>query len=177
MRAIISYDPFEHETLRTNLFRTGINPDSSRLLAQLITRMRESHLIQTSSDVIGKTSGRILASQMSLGTDVSQIDSFISSKIQIPEPVIITPDVFYYKNLLCLVVILYSIAFVIFLIELYYVHLNMLSRRLFAVLVQVIHYCYSSLFFRKLSLYLSFLIVVFYLIVGEVLYVRLTNLK
>ena len=118
LRFLIAFDPSEHPVVSAFVFNRLIPHDIFLRSHLILRRMFEANLRPKYQDMLGKAVAETFAEEwLGRGKNLSEVDSYVSERVLLPESVLVKPDIFYYKTLFVSLLGLYFLAFIVLLIE------------------------------------------------------------
>ena len=119
LRILIAFDPSENAVMSAFVMNKLASKEILLPYEVRGRRMLQADLYTKMTDSVGKVVGITFGEQMSFGKDISNLESFVSERILLPESVVVKPDILYFKELFISLVGLYLLAFIVLLIERY----------------------------------------------------------
>ena len=119
LRILIAFDPSENAVMSAFVMNKLASKEILLPYEVRGRRMLQADLYTKMTDSVGKVVGITFGEQMSFGKDISNLESFVSERVLLPESVVVKPDILYFKKLFISLVGLYFLAFIVLLIEKY----------------------------------------------------------
>ena len=117
LRMMISFDPSEHPVIGTFVMNSFMPTDVSLGYRKRMRGVLESHIFVKLGHQFGESVAASLGELLNTGQDFSDIESYVSERILLPEPELFTPDVQYMMPLLITFLVLCAFSFGVFVIE------------------------------------------------------------